>query len=500
MIRLAVERQYIIRALTVVSILLLALAVRLYQIELQVVWFDEAYSVWLSRMPPAQIILFTARDVHPPLYYLLLHVWMYCWGDSVVAVRSLSAVIGVATVAMGMRIAHQFGCWRTSAMAGLLLAVFPIGVYYSQETRMYALLGLLMLSALYAVLLWGRQQRQRYLLAYSLLMVAGLYTHYFAILCALSCWLYVLLARGQNGRLLICSGPWWIYNLGIALAFLPWLPTLIEQTGRPNLIAWIAAVTPMTVPLAFLRAFTLDTNMAGAILLAVAFSLTLLAGATRLWSRDQALSRPGSMLVIYCFIPVLATWLVSSVKPLFMERYLLFALLGLPILLASALAELRQRWRVLLLVLCVFFEAAGMVNLYSRQFNLRGGSEWVDNRLDYVMAQVNSRWLQGDALLADDRVWSLTIDFYNKTGTAPLVYKPYYTDPAIALYPRVAQRVVNDPRTLEHRYKRVWWVTSGPVTEIERTMMRNWVSLAAISKGDSRALLFAMPDQAASRD
>jgi len=188
------------------------------------------------------------------------------------------------------------------------------------------------------------------------------------------------------------------------------------------------------------------------------------------------------------------------VKPLFMERYLLFALLGLPILLASALAELRQRWRVLLLVLCVFFEAAGMVNLYSRQFNLRGGSEWVDNRLDYVMAQVNSRWLQGDALLADDRVWSLTIDFYNKTGTAPLVYKPYYTDPAIALYPRVAQRVVNDPRTLEHRYKRVWWVTSGPVTEIERTMMRNWVSLAAISKGDSRALLFAMPDQAASRD
>ena len=44
-------------------------------------------------------------------------------------------------------------------MAGLLLAVFPIGVYYSQEIRMYSLLGLLMLSALYAVLLWGRQPR-----------------------------------------------------------------------------------------------------------------------------------------------------------------------------------------------------------------------------------------------------------------------------------------------------------------------------------------------------
>lgn len=496
----ASRREPITLALIVAGILLLALVVRLHQIELQVVWYDEAFSVWLARMAPAQTVLFTTRDVHPPLYYLLLHVWMNCFGDGVAAVRSFSVVTGVASVGMGMLIARWLDGWRSAVIAGVLLAILPIAVYYSQEARMYSLLGLLMLSALYVILLWGRQQRDRYLLAYALLMIAGLYTHYFAVLCAAAIWLHVLLAKGQNGKSLIRSGRWWICNLAIALAFLPWLPTLIEQASDSGLLAWVAEMTPMTLPTSVWQAFALGLQVPGAKLAAVLFCLLLITAGAFLGYLDQVPHRPRSLLVIYCFIPILVLGLISCVKPMFVARYLLFAFLGLPILLAIALTGMRQNWRVPLLVLCMVLEATGLANLYSRQFNLRGGSEWVDNRLDYVMAQVGAHWQQGDALLADDRNWSLTIDYYNKTGAAPLVYKADYVDPATALYPRVAQRVVYDPRTLEHRYKRVWWVTSGPVTDVERMMLRHWRSLAAISKGDSRALLFAMPDQSASSD
>jgi Predicted membrane protein len=71
----------------------LACMARLYHVTHPVLWLDEAYSVTLAGMPLAQIILHTARDVHPPLYYLLLHFWMDAFGNSLLAVRGMSVFL-----------------------------------------------------------------------------------------------------------------------------------------------------------------------------------------------------------------------------------------------------------------------------------------------------------------------------------------------------------------------------------------------------------------------
>lgn len=55
-------------------------------------WFDEGYTVMVERLPFADMMHWLAVDAHPPLYYLLLRVWMAVFGDSFAAMRALSAV------------------------------------------------------------------------------------------------------------------------------------------------------------------------------------------------------------------------------------------------------------------------------------------------------------------------------------------------------------------------------------------------------------------------
>ncbi len=70
------------RRLPVAALLLLAFALRTHRIGEQRVWWDEGWSVWVARFSPLEILRQTGHDVHPPLYFELLHVWRALSGDS----------------------------------------------------------------------------------------------------------------------------------------------------------------------------------------------------------------------------------------------------------------------------------------------------------------------------------------------------------------------------------------------------------------------------------
>src|SRR5688500_5315661 len=55
-------------------------------------WRDEAFTYLLSKHSVLDIILLTAHDFSPPLYYILMHFWMMVAGHSEIAMRSLSFI------------------------------------------------------------------------------------------------------------------------------------------------------------------------------------------------------------------------------------------------------------------------------------------------------------------------------------------------------------------------------------------------------------------------
>ena len=74
--------------------MILGFSLRLYGITSESIWLDEAFSIQLAKHGPFEIIRKTASDVHPPLYYLLLHFWIDLFGASEFSVRFLSLLFG----------------------------------------------------------------------------------------------------------------------------------------------------------------------------------------------------------------------------------------------------------------------------------------------------------------------------------------------------------------------------------------------------------------------
>ncbi|WP_176506013.1 MULTISPECIES: glycosyltransferase family 39 protein [Pseudomonas] len=500
--RLFKRDSHAIRTGAVLAILLISFAGRLFQVTVPVLWSDESFSILLSRLPLEQILFHTARDVHPPLYYLILHFWMQGLGDGALAVRSLSVLTGVATVAFGMLLARQLASWRAAFIAGLLLAVLPVAIHYSQEARMYALLGCLLMAAMCMLWSWVHKRQTRYLVAYGALILAALYTHYFAILCVAANWTFLLVGQARKEHTLLRSPGWWLCNGVVALAFMPWLPVLYRQFQHRHLVAWIADYTPislMTIPRGMWSAITSASDLLYADIYAVVTAGVLIS-LLRVFIRRALLHEDAkAFLLTYCLLPIITVWLVSYLFPLFMERYVLFALLGIPIVLAITFDTMQTRKLVLAVVACWVLEMSGLVKFYSDQL----GPNNPVSGLSTVMHEVNGQWHEGDAVLVDSTWRYLSVFYYNKTGQRALVYTWVAADTAgverdtygamTLFYQQSGSLYVNDPLSLSQRYRRVWWITNLDESATERQMNEAWTKTAEIRSASSRALLYTVP-------
>ena len=274
-----------------VFVLLLATFTRFHLLEAQSFWNDEGNSARLSERSIPAIIEGTASDIHPPLYYLALRGWRELVGETEFGLRSLSAfagVLGVAgVVAIGRRttddrrkklritnyelrmkrkrsaVARQESRRPSAvgpAIAGLLAALSPVLIYYSQETRMYALLALLATLSAWVLLVWlgGARRPLLWMIAYTLLLAAGLYKQYIfpAEVVAQGAddvwreWEKGRRGEGEKGRKgegergsggaplnsyfvsRISSLGLWVGMAAVAaLLYLPWVPVFLRQIG-----------------------------------------------------------------------------------------------------------------------------------------------------------------------------------------------------------------------------------------------------------------------------
>jgi mannosyltransferase len=366
------DTQYVIRnTLPLLALIALGAFLRFYRIGANGLWLDEAFSIWMGRQPVGQMLDWLARiDQHPPLYYLLLHLWMHL-GDGEAVVRALSTLCSTLTIPTLYLLGRRLAGRRVGLLATLILAISPFHVYFAQEARMYALLALNASLALYglarlltdpraATLALGRQlvdfwrewrathrrpplrtiETDLAWLAYVIFTAATLLTHNTAVFLPLAANLLVLgLLLMRVSTLNLKSATflrnWLLAQAGVLLLWSPWLPAFISQSLGVYREFWLPVPTLMIVVgtvLAFVGGLYLMPLPAICVLCALCTALILLG----LFHFRRAPVRAAFLLFVFA-TPILGELLVSQWRPIFYERTMIWASLPLYVLLGAGI-------------------------------------------------------------------------------------------------------------------------------------------------------------------
>lgn len=316
------------RAVGLAGLLVLTLVLRTRVLDTGF-WIDDGISWGIASQPLGAIPDVLAQDGSPPLYYVLLRGWMALFGSSEATTYWLSILFAVACVPAAVWAGWSLFGERAGWACGALAAVTPFLTVYAGQARMYTLVVLLSLvvAASFVGAFVHRDRRQ--LVVFALALTAAVYTHNWALFLAVGTaaalvpclW---LAAPGPGRRVLLRDAA--LAFGAVALAFAPWLPTLLDQarsTGAP----W--SVVPTRTDL-----MRMPLNVLGVALLSP-LTLAALAG----WAGERRRGRPRNLFVALVLLLLVATtlvvgWQVGRFTSSWAERYVAVAV-GPALLLAG---------------------------------------------------------------------------------------------------------------------------------------------------------------------
>jgi mannosyltransferase len=343
--------------------LLAALALRLYRLDAQSLWYDEAVTADLAQQSLADLTRWTANDIQPPLYYYLTAGWGRLAGWSEWSLRWPSAFFGVLTVPLLAVLARRLsGSGRVAAVAALLATLHPMLLYYSQEARMYTLLTALGIVMVYwGVQLAGPAWRPIELFGYLLAATAALYTHYFAFFLLAALALAVWLDRLSPGKqatpqpranpyqtaALIArpfrpGQPFLLATVGVLLLYLPWFGALFNRFAVDQSYwqgAFKVGEALRQVAITFTSGETVTERVGGWLL--IPYGLITLVALARLVPARQTTGAETLRLIRYAglwlLIPVIGVLTLAAFAPKFNPRYVLIALPALLLIWSAGL-------------------------------------------------------------------------------------------------------------------------------------------------------------------
>jgi mannosyltransferase len=310
---------------------------------------DDTHSTFHAFDGVWQVVEHLRTDSHPPLYFLLMALWMPVFGMGELALRIPSILFylstGVVLFVYGSKMEDQ----RAGLLVALIFLASPLAVYHAHTVRMYALLGLI--SALSTTLFLvvtkpDRPARRGEWAAYLAVNCLGTLTQY---------WFFFLLAGQATGALLFAHGNVRKKALGVvAVSVLPfavlWSPVLLQQMqGTPT--SWMEPPGGLWLLGAPLNLYGLGEQRMAAIVvyvgLAIVCGLRLGRPKPRLTSLKEVagflrLLDVRLLIVILTSMLVLG-YAVSQITPVYHVRCLMAALPAFALLVGLALWRLGDR-------------------------------------------------------------------------------------------------------------------------------------------------------------
>jgi mannosyltransferase len=315
----------------------LAFAARLYRLGEQSLWFDESLSALFASQSFAPGIRAMLEEGlhHSPLYYILLRPFA-AFGFSEFSLRFLSAALGVLAVPLLAQLGRLTVCSKAGLLAAFLLAINPFHVWYSQETRMYTLLVVASIGAMFFLARNLQSAKRWNWLGLALFVSIGINTHHFAFFIPLIQFVFIVLSLRRNYRLL---RPWAGSQLIAGLSLTPWIITVLDwghfyfSSASTRPVTWL---DPLKTLWNFSLGYT-ETVTPGVVIFVGLFAILLALAAFSIPRNDARL-----LLFLWLLLPPIVVFLLSLRLPMYLDRYLIVAFPPFLLLVSAGICHLRR--------------------------------------------------------------------------------------------------------------------------------------------------------------
>ena len=360
-----------------------AVVLGLIRIGAPSVWVDEAFTARAVRYPFPDYLL----EQYHWLYYAMLKPWTSLAGTSEWVLRLPSVLALMAACGLLVVLAYKlFDRW-VALVGGVLLATSPFLVLWSQQARSYTLLVVVsLLATLLLIRALDRGSRAAWL-SYGVVFSAVIAVQPVSALVVVPA--HAVLVFQRRERLVPHA---LLAVIAIVALALPWM-TVVSVWSQEF---WLAPPTAKDAAKAVL-------NISGAAGLGIPLAVVGLVVLRRAGKTDLAV-----WLGTWAFAPFLTAAIVSSVKPVFLDRYLIAAAPAFALLGAVAVTGVARRLRVALGVAVVIATSIGLVSWYSHSY----GDNWRGENWKRAVATVSER--QG--------------------SDEPIVVVPWWAHPAASYY------------------------------------------------------------------
>lgn len=436
----------------------LGAAVAAWGIGRESFFLDEVASVAFARLDTPRLLdVLLEREANSSLYFLLLHPWAAV-AETEGAVRALSALFAVAAIPFTYLLGTKLFGRAAGVVAALLMVVNALWVRFAQQARGYSLVLLGVTAGTWLLLVAHERKSRGLWAAYAVTMSLAVYAHFFALFVVIAHALTLLFRERRLAPLVPVYG-------AIAVLVSPLLVfALTRDSGQ---LSWIPRPSVVDVPVVLSLLAGGRTTAGGAVLLVLYGGLALVAmrGAWR--ERESPDAWKVVLLAALVAVPVLGSFAVSLVKPIFQFNYLIVALPGLLLLGVAGLARLRGRLVYVVTLALLLVVGAREVAVQHRETN---NEEW-----RAVAAYVSGRAEPGDRVAFLAPYVRLPFGYYaarheNAPAPAERAFSWYPADTerdlvtgALAIYPRPEDEGVADLERLA--YERLWVVLSSEEPE-----------------------------------
>ncbi|UCG32001.1 MAG: glycosyltransferase family 39 protein [Phycisphaerales bacterium] len=388
-------------------------------------WRDEASFAFMATASLGDLFEILRRDVHAPLYFLLLKAWVSFAGTSEAGLRSLGAVLSLLCIPATYWFARPILGTVAASAAALLVAVNPGQIESGTDLMVYPLLTLLALLAMGMLDRALVTNRRGLWIAHTLLLTAMVYTHMWALLLWTSAGFFVLILLVVHYRR-HRSWPTWfgsflVANAAAVVLSVPWLMQVVGQAGSRTMDHLL--YTPGFVGM-LNATFDYWFNSWQVILVVVALAVALPALAV------QTNELPGSgaqrfrwgllLALLLAFGSQVIAFEMAYWKAAYLQRYTIPSIPFFILLLASSLACLRPRW--LSIALGVFIAVYPIVPL-DRRFDGIRAAQRCKSPLAHMAARVEAEAQPGDVIFIFPEPYASTFNWYYR-GNLPQVCWP----------------------------------------------------------------------------